>query len=254
MFQTPLRCRPKANGTLAGAAGLFVVAKTKAVSGAFVVIAAYNEARAIGRVLADLAPLPYRIVVVDDGSADETAEVAARAGAEVLRHPINLGQGAALQTGIDYALLRGATHVVTFDADGQHRAEDIAALIAALSAHDADFALGSRFRGAAVDLPPVRRLMLRAATAFTRLTTGLDVTDAHNGLRAMTRRGAARIRLRQNRMAHASEILHQVAASGLRYVEVPVTIQYSRYSLAKGQRVSEFVVILLDLFARRLHP
>ena len=96
--------------------------------------------------------------------------------------------------------------------------------------------------------------MLRAATLFTRATTGLDVTDAHNGLRAMTRRGAARIRLRQNRMAHASEILHQIAASGLRYVEVPVTIQYSRYSLAKGQRVSEFVVILLDLFARRLHP
>jgi glycosyltransferase involved in cell wall biosynthesis len=230
------------------------VAKSKALSGAWVVIAAYNEARAIGGVLAALASLPYRIVVVDDGSADATAEVAARAGAEVVRHPINLGQGAALQTGIDYALLRGASHVVTFDADGQHRADDIAALLAALSAHNADFALGSRFRGAAVDLPPLRRVMLRAATLFTRATTGLDVTDAHNGLRAMTRRGAARIRLRQNRMAHASEILHQIAASDLRYVEVPVTIQYSRYSLAKGQRASEFVVILLDLFARRLHP
>ena len=230
------------------------MAKSKVESGACVVIAAYNEARAIGWVLAELASLPYRVVVVDDGSSDETAEVAAHAGADVLRHPINLGQGAALQTGIDYAVLRGASHVVTFDADGQHRAEEIAALLAALSSHDADFALGSRFRGAAVDLPPLRRLMLRAATAFTRLTTGLDVSDAHNGLRAMTRRGAARIRLRQNRMAHASEILHQIAASGLRYVEVPVTIQYSRYSLAKGQRASEFVVILLDLFLRRLHP
>ena len=218
------------------------------------VIAAYNEARAIGRVLAGLASLPYRVVVVDDGSTDATGHVAARAGAEVLTHPINLGQGAALQTGIDYALLRGASHVVTFDADGQHRPEDIAGLLAALAAHQGDFALGSRFRGAAVDLPPLRRLMLRAATWFTRLTTGLDVTDAHNGLRAMTRRGAAHIRLRQNRMAHASEILHQIAASGLRYVEAPVTIQYSRYSLAKGQRASEFVVILLDLFARRLHP
>ncbi len=230
------------------------MAKTKVLSGAWVVIAAYNEGRAIGRVLAELAALPYRVVVVDDGSTDATAEVAARAGAEVLRHPINLGQGAALQTGIEYALLRGASHVVTFDADGQHRTADIAALLAALSTDDADFALGSRFRGAAVDLPPLRRLMLRAATLFTRATSGLDVTDAHNGLRAMTRRGAARIRLRQNRMAHASEILHQIAASGLRYVEVPVTIQYSRYSLAKGQRASEFVVILLDLFARRLNP
>jgi polyprenyl-phospho-N-acetylgalactosaminyl synthase len=232
---------------------LFGVAKTKVRSGVFVVIAAYNEAPAIGRVLAGLATLPYRIVVVDDGSADETAEVAARAGAEVLRHPINLGQGAALQTGIDYALLRGASHLVTFDADGQHRAEDAAALLAALAAHDADYALGSRFRGAAVDLPPLRRLLLHAATSFTRFATGLNVTDAHNGLRAMTRRGAEHIRLRQNRMAHASEILHQIAASRLAYVEVPVTIQYSPYSLAKGQRASEFVVILLDLFARRLH-
>ncbi len=230
------------------------MAKTKVLSGAWVVIAAYNEGRAIGRVLAELAALPYRVAVVDDGSTDATAEIAARAGAEVLRHPINLGQGAALQTGIEYALLRGASHVVTFDADGQHRTADIAALLAALSTDDADFALGSRFRGAAVDLPPLRRLMLRAATLFTRATSGLDVTDAHNGLRAMTRRGAARIRLRQNRMAHASEILHQIAASGLRYAEVPVTIQYSRYSLAKGQRASEFVVILLDLFARRLNP
>jgi glycosyltransferase involved in cell wall biosynthesis len=229
------------------------MAKSKTRSGVWVVIAAHNEARALGRVLVGLAGLPYRILVVDDGSTDATADVAARAGARVLRHPINLGQGAALQTGVDYALLRGASHVVTFDADGQHRAEDVAALLAALSAQDADYALGSRFRGAAVDLPPLRRLMLRAATLFTRATTGLDVTDAHNGLRAMTRRGAARIRLRQNRMAHASEILHQIAASGLRYVEVPVTIQYSRYSLAKGQRASEFVVILLDLFARRLH-
>jgi polyprenyl-phospho-N-acetylgalactosaminyl synthase len=232
---------------------LFGVAKPKVRSGVFVVIAAYNEAPAIGRVLAGLATLPYRIVVVDDGSADETAEVAARAGAEVLRHPINLGQGAALQTGIDYALLRGASHLVTFDADGQHRAEDAAALLAALAAHDADYALGSRFRGAAVDLPPLRRLLLHAATSFTRFATGLNVTDAHNGLRAMTRRGAEHIRLRQNRMAHASEILHQIAASRLAYVEVPVTIQYSPYSLAKGQRASEFVVILLDLFARRLH-
>jgi glycosyltransferase involved in cell wall biosynthesis len=126
---------------------LFGVAMSKNLTGAWVVVAAYNEARAIGGVVAELASLPYRVVVVDDGSADETAEIAARAGAEVLKHPINLGQGAALQTGIDYALLRGASQVVTFDADGQHRPDEIAALLAALSAHDADFALGSRFRG-----------------------------------------------------------------------------------------------------------
>ncbi len=95
--------------------------------------------------------------------------------------------------------------------------------------------------------------MLKAATLFTRLTTGLAVTDTHNGLRAMTRRGASRIKLRQNRMAHASEILHQIARSGLKFVEAPVTIEYSAYSLAKGQKLSDSLMILIDLLARRLH-
>jgi hypothetical protein len=101
-------------------------------------------------------------------------------------------------------------------------------------------------------MPPSRRLLLRAAAWFTRATTGLRLTDTHNGLRAMTRRGASRIALRQNRMAHASELLHQIAHSGLRYVEVPVTIEYTAYSLAKGQRLSNSLKILVDLSAARL--
>jgi len=219
----------------------------------WVVIAAFNEARVIARVIADVSRHGYRIVVVDDGSRDLTAERAGEAGATVVRHPVNLGQGAALQTGIEYALRQGAEHVVTFDADGQHRAEDIAGLLDALAKHRADFALGSRFLGASIDLPPSRRLLLKAATMFTRLITGLRLTDTHNGLRAMTRRGATAISLRQNRMAHASELLDQIAQTGLRYVEVPVTIEYSAYSLAKGQKLSDSLTILVDLSAQRLH-
>jgi glycosyltransferase involved in cell wall biosynthesis len=219
----------------------------------WVVIAAYNEAGVIGRVVSDVRRRDYHLVVVDDGSRDDTAAVAAKAGATVVRHPVNLGQGAALQTGIEYALAQGADHVVTFDADGQHRAQDIAVLLAALAGSGADFALGSRFLGASIDLPPVRRIVLKAATWFTRATTGLRLTDTHNGLRAMTRRGADRIALRQNRMAHASELLEQIARSGLAYVEVPVTIEYSAYSLAKGQRLSDSITILVDLSAQRLH-
>ncbi len=218
-----------------------------------VVIAAYNEAPVIASVVADVRRASYPAVVVDDGSTDATGEIAARAGAFVVTHPVNLGQGAALQTGLDFALAQGADVIVTFDADGQHRAADIAPLIAALAANKADYALGSRFLGGAVNLPRKRRVMLAAATWFTRLTTGLDLTDTHNGLRAMTRRGASRIRLKQNRMAHASEILHQIAQSGLAYVEVPVTIEYSAYSLGKGQTLSESLAILIDLFARRMH-
>jgi polyprenyl-phospho-N-acetylgalactosaminyl synthase len=129
---------------------------------------------------------------------------------------------------------------------------DVDRLIDALLTQNADFALGSRFLGAAIDMPASRRLLLKAATWFTRITTGLCISDTHNGLRAMTHRGASKIRLRQNRMAHASEILHAIARSGLRYVEVPVTVDYSTYSLAKGQRLADSLRILLDLSARRL--
>jgi len=219
----------------------------------WIVIAAYNEAGVIARVIADVARRGYQVVVVDDGSRDGTGEIAARTGAIVVRHPVNLGQGAAQQTGIEYALREGADTIVTFDADGQHRSQDVVALVAALAQNEADFALGSRFLGASIDLPPARRLLLKAATWFTRISTGLRLTDTHNGLRAMTRRGASAIRLRQNRMAHASEILDQIARSGLRCVEVPVTIEYSAYSLAKGQKLSDSLSILVDLSAQRLH-
>jgi polyprenyl-phospho-N-acetylgalactosaminyl synthase len=219
----------------------------------YVVIPAYNEGTVIFRVVSDVNRAGYSVVVIDDGSSDTTAEQARAAGATVIQHPFNLGQGAALQSGIEYALTQAAECIVTFDADGQHRVSDISLLTDALVRERADFALGSRFLGQAPNLPPLRRLVLHAATAFTRLTTGLQLTDTHNGLRAMTRRGANAIKLRQNRMAHASECLAQIASSGLRYVEQPVTIEYSAYSLAKGQHVRDAVHILLDLFARKLY-
>lgn len=218
-----------------------------------VVIPAYNEASVIASVIAKLIKLNYDVIIVDDGSTDRTGDAAALAGARVLTHPFNLGQGAALQTGIEFALRQGADYIVTFDADGQHQAADIARLIEALHGHDADFALGSRFLRACAGIPFSRRMLLKAAVWFTRMTTGLRVTDTHNGLRAMTHRGARQIALRQNRMAHASEILEQIGRSGLRYVEVPVTIEYSRYSLGKGQRLADSLLILFDLSARRLH-
>jgi glycosyltransferase involved in cell wall biosynthesis len=219
----------------------------------YVVIPAYNEGSVISFVVGEIKQAGYAVVVVDDGSSDATAEEARTAGAVVINHPFNLGQGAALQTGIDYALAQPAEVIVTFDADGQHRVSDISHLAEALLQECADFALGSRFLGQAPNVPPLRRALLCAATLFTRLTTGLQVTDTHNGLRAMTRRGATAIRLRQNRMAHASEWLNQIAASGLRYVEWPVTVEYTAYSMAKGQTIGDAVLILVDLFARRLY-
>jgi glycosyltransferase involved in cell wall biosynthesis len=218
-----------------------------------IVIAAFNEAAVVGPIVSDLVRRGYSVVVVDDGSHDTTGQVALAARAAVVTHPVNLGQGAALQTGIKFALRQGARYIVTFDADGQHRPSDILRLINALVEHDAAYALGSRFLGSSRGMPFGRRVLLQAAIWLTRVMTGLRLTDTHNGLRAMTRTGASRIALRQNRMAHASELLEQIAASGLRHVEVPVTIDYTRYSLAKGQRLSDSLTILFDLSAQKLH-
>lgn len=223
-----------------------------ASSQVWIICPAYNEAATIGAVAAEVLRAGYHLVVVDDGSTDQTPHKAGMTGADLVVHPINLGQGAALQTGIDYALSRGAEVLVTFDADGQHRVADIERLIAAMQQAGADFALGSRFLGTATNMPRLRRFVLHAAVLFTRLTTGLRLTDAHNGLRAMTRTGAANIRLRQNRMAHASEILAEIAHSRLRTIEVPVTIEYTAYSLAKGQRLGDSLAILRDLIAQGL--
>jgi len=188
-----------------------------------------------------------QVVVVDDGSQDDTSGIARRAGATVLRHSINLGQGAALQTGIDFALERGATHVCTFDADGQHDAGTIDAMFVALEDSGADVALGSRFLGDTVNMPPLRRFALRAAVLYTRWQTRSEFSDAHNGLRLFTAYAARTCRMTQPGMAHASEILSAIARRKLRYVEVPTTITYSEYSLAKGQSLTNSVKILFDL-------
>src|SRR5262249_33394040 len=132
-------------------------------SNVWVVMGALNEAKVIADVVADVKSTGHRVVVVDDGSRDDTAARAATAGAIVIQHPLNLGQGAPRQTAIDFALAKGADFIVTFDADGQHPAADIASLLAALTSRNADFALGSRFLGSAVNMPSQRRLLLTAA-------------------------------------------------------------------------------------------
>lgn len=219
----------------------------------WIVIPAYNEARSIGTVVAGLRRDGYaNVCVVNDGSADGTGALALRAGAHVLEHVTNFGQGAALQTGIDYALAQGAQYICTFDADGQHSTQSLAALLAAIDEHDADVALGSRFLSGGSNVPFLRRLLLRAALAFTRMHAHMQVSDTHNGLRVFSRRAAEIVRIEQPQMAHASEILQKIGAAKLRYVEVPVTIAYTDYSRAKGQSGFDSVKILLDLLYRSI--
>lgn len=221
--------------------------------GVWIVIPAYNEAKMIAGVVSSLRRRGYRHVsVVNDGSADETAELALRAGAEVLEHVLNFGQGAALATGIEYALARGAQYICTFDADGQHSPDSIDELLEALERSQADVALGSRFLGNQSAVPFSRRLLLKAALAFTHAHARVAVTDTHNGLRLFTRRAAEEIKIEQPQMAHASEILQKLGASKLKFVEVPVEIAYTDYSKRKGQSGFDSVKIILDLLYRSI--
>ncbi len=216
------------------------------------ILPAYNEAATIGEVVREVAEVYEHVVVVDDGSTDATGAEARAAGATVLRHAVNRGQGAALQTGIAYSLRRGARCVVTFDSDGQHRVADVAKLLEPIRRGEAEIVLGSRFLGTAPRIPWFRRGLLRCAVVFTWAVSGVRLTDAHNGLRAFSRRAAERLDIRLDRMAHASEMVDQIRRMGLPYVEVPVEIRYTRYSRAKGQNASAAVRIAFDYLFERL--
>jgi len=214
----------------------------------WVVVPALNEASVVRQTIADLRKIFPNVVVVDDGSTDATGEEAISSGAVVIKHPLSLGQGAAIQTGIRFALTRGALYVATFDADGQHHAEDLRRMLRMLCREQCDVVLGSRFLGRAEGMSRSRRFLIRAAAVFTNTTTGVRLTDAHNGLRVMTADTAGRLRIVQDGMAHASEIIAQIGRMKLSVREAPVTVTYSAYSTAKGQKMSNSYRILLELF------
>ena len=218
----------------------------------FVVVAAHNEASCIGEVLRILGAQYPNTVVVDDGSTDTTLDEARQHARYALRHIVNRGQGAALQTGIDFALHRGADFIVTFDADGQHCVEDIMPLLDPVVRGECEVALGSRFLGKAPGMPRRRRMLLRIAVLVTRLVSRVPVTDVHNGLRAFSRRAAQTIRISMDRMAHASEILDCIKRSGLTFREVPVRVVYTPYSLAKGQPLRGAVRIVVHYLMGRM--
>jgi glycosyltransferase involved in cell wall biosynthesis len=218
----------------------------------WLVVPVYNEATVVAGVMAEALKTFPHIVCVDDGSRDGSAEAVAGTGVHLVRHPVNLGQGAALQTGISYALRQpGMRYVVTFDADGQHRVVDVEAMVEVVRAGDADVVLGSRFLGETAGVPLLKRVVLRTIAALSPTSRRLKLTDAHNGLRLLSRDAAARLRITMNGMAHASEIVGWLAKSGLRVREVPVTIVYTDYSKSKGQSLINGVNILFDLSVRQ---
>jgi glycosyltransferase involved in cell wall biosynthesis len=222
----------------------------------WLVVPLYNEASVIAEVLREARETFPNVVCVDDGSRDDSAARAAEAGAVVVRHPVNLGQGAALQTGFAYAVSDpDMRYVVTYDADGQHQVHDVVVMVDRIRQGDVRVVFGSRFLDERTQASALKKLVLRTAVAYTNFTTGTRLTDAHNGLRVLSRDVVERLEITQNRMAHASEIVAQIGAmrfdgERIAYAEEPVHILYTDYSKAKGQSLWNAVNILAELIWR----
>lgn len=224
-------------------------------SDTWLIVPCYNEGTVIFDVLKNARKTFPNIVGVNDGSADDSAAQIRAAGAHLVDHPVNLGQGAAIQTGVEYARAQpGAQYFVTFDADGQHQVKDVMRMIERLRTEPLDIIVGTRFAGQEnSQVPWIKRAVLKTVVMLSPRTKKLGLTDAHNGLRAFNRRVAEEMNIRMNGMSHASEIVSMIDKHGWRVDEEPVDILYTEYSMSKGQSLINGVNILADgLVARRL--
>lgn len=226
-------------------------------SDTWLVIPCYNEGTVIEDVIRNARQTFPNIVAVNDGSADDSAARIHAGGAHLVNHPVNLGQGAALQTGVEYARQQpGAQYFVTFDADGQHQVKDVVAMVQRLRTEPIDIVVGTRFgrpRSADDQVPLIKRIVLKLVVALSPRTRRLGLSDAHNGLRAFNKTVADGLNLRMNGMSHASEFVSAIDRNHWRVAEQPVDILYTEYSMSKGQSLINGVNILADgLLAGRL--
>lgn len=217
----------------------------------FVIIPAFNEESQIASVVKSVAKHCDTVIVVDDGSSDKTSEAARGSNAIVLKHCINLGQGAALQTGLDYCIPLRPDVVLTFDADGQFVSSEIPKLVELLISKNYDIVLGSRFLGNTENMPRFRKILLKIAIFITKVFSNIKLTDTHNGFRAMNYKTAKLIKIKHNRMTHASEIIDTISKNNLSFAECPVTVKYSQYSLGKGQSNAQAVALFFEILLRK---
>ncbi len=212
------------------------------------IIPALNEENSIESVVSAVKKYVDEVLVVDDGSNDATANIAKDAGATVLTHDLNRGQGAALQTGHDYAKNIGADYVVHFDADGQFDPKEIQPALDALKKSGADVLFGSRFLDKKGDVPFTKRYILLPISRLINALFGTPyMSDVHNGFRILNKKTFSVIHIEQDRMAHATEIPALVKEHRLKYMEFPVTVKYFEY----GQNVRGGFGILKDLLLGR---
>lgn len=219
-----------------------------------IIIPVYNEAKVIKSVIDEVTKQYQTVICVDDGSKDDSAQEILASNATLVRHPVNLGQGAALQTGIEYALQDPSLkYFVTYDADGQHSLEDVTQMLKLIKKTRVDIVLGSRFLGKTENISPMKKVILKLAIIFSNKTSGLKLTDAHNGLRVFNRQVAEKLNITMPDYSHASEIIERMAEEKFTYVEAPVTIVYTEYARQKGQSIFNAVNIAFDMLIWRMH-
>lgn len=219
----------------------------------YVIVPGYNEAAVIRVTVRKLLEKHYSVVVVDDASTDDTRKVLEKLPVYYLRHVSNLGQGAAIKTGIDFALRKKALYIVTFDADGQHDVNDVERMLAILQEKNVDIVFGSRFLpGSASNIHTTRKWVLKTARIINYLFSGILLSDANNGLRVMTAKAAAQLKITENRSTHNAQVQYLVKSGKLKYGECPVTISYSEYSKKKGLKNINSVRILYDLILYKI--
>ena len=212
------------------------------------IVPAYNEKKRIGSVVRSLFEHVDKVVVVDDASKDSTAAIARDAGAVVLSHGINRGQGAALETGHAYARKVEADFVLHFDGDGQFDVGDIVPGLEKLKNSKADILFGSRFLDSRSQIPFLKKyILLPIGKIINRILAGIYLTDAHNGFRILNKKALQNLKITQDGMAHATEILVLAKKYNLQYIEYPVKVTYHEY----GQRAVGGLKILRDLFMSR---
>lgn len=232
------------------------------------IIPAYNEEKTISQVIQETKPYVNQIVVVDDGSVDQTNELAIQEGVVVLKHLINRGQGAALRTGMEYIQMLDVRCqmsdivIVHIDSDAQHHPEDIPKMIQPILEGKVEVTLGSRFLNKSYkeggkktkrvldkksQIPLGRKILLKGAIFINQIFTGKRLTDAHNGFRALSWKAANLIKINQDRMAHNSEIVQQIVKHNLKFQEVPIIVSYTKDSRLKGQTWWDGFKIIRDL-------
>ena len=218
----------------------------------FAIVPCFNEVYIIRHTVEQLLQ-DYSVVVVDDASTDDTKQKLIGLAVHYIKHSANLGQGAAIQTGIEFALKEKAEYIVTFDADGQHEKADIEKMLKVLKKKNAGIVFGSRFMpGSATNMPGTRKIVLKIARLINYLASGMLLSDANNGLRVMTREAAEKIRITENRSSHNAQVQNLVKLNKIKYAECPVNISYSEYSRKKGIKNINSIRILYDLILYKL--